>query len=785
MRDSRKAHLATARLLATVLMCAVAERAWSATASAADDVCAPAADPCNVTQKFDVTPGSVLDFGVRSVAVTGSGQFNFGAGSGSILCGDFSASTSGTAIDANDSVPSGGTSSGTVLLEARRLCTGGAAELPCTEPADCQLGTCGVRRCELQPSQACTGDAGCNVGPCRVLSRRCMGTTSLVRCDTNADCNLGSCLAQTTCSGLVYSPHACATNADCNLGSCTKGTASIAMGGAVAGNSDEPAVLILRATDSVTVTKNVDASSTNPQSDGGEIVVDAINGTVSVSSKLKATSGTTGTGGSIELYGGTDVVLTAELDASGGDFDGGTVDLSAGRDIKISRSIFTSSTAGAGYGGELIATANRDVLVTGVSPSNRTLLESNGHTDGQGNSGDGGTLTLDAGRNLGLDGNTWIHSHGSAPHGSGGEVSLGSGGSMQLAGNVTAIADGNDGAGGILDLTFTGPLTVAAASTFDLSGSAEGGGVLDAAGSGDAVFAGKVDLSASAGGQGGGVLLDVLANVSVSGSMTVKGSSGGGLDLTACRINLQSGASLDNQVAGGTNLLTSRESMKLLAGSTLKAGAGGSNKLVYRSPDKPPLLQGTVVPAATLQIDETLAGCPVCGNAEVDETETCDDGNSAGDDGCSADCQNESCIAQTPGYPGVPLCDDGDSCTEDFCNTNQDGGTCQHLPQSCAVCGDGQLDEGEPCDDGNATFTIGEYCGVDCVLVPCGRPTNQAGTTPKTSDALFTLKSAVGQVVCSLRVCDVDNNTKVSATDAQRVLRAAVGLPQVLVCPAA
>ncbi len=781
MQVSRGRGIAAARWIVAVLVCTVADRAWAATATVASDVCAPVDDPCNVTQKYDVTPGAILDFGTRSVAVSGSGQFNFGAANGTILCGNFSAGTSGAVIDANDSLPSGDTASGTVTVEARRLCTGGAAELPCTEPADCQLGTCGVRRCEGDPSQVCTGDAGCDIGPCRVLSKRCMGTESLVRCDTNADCELGSCLMQQTCSGLVYDPHACATNADCNLGTCTKGSASIDLGGAVAGNSDEPAVLILRAADSVSVTESIDASSTEGGNDGGEIVLTAVNGSVSVSSGLKATGGSAATGGTIALTAGTDVVVAEELDVSGGDFDGGTVDFSAGRDVMIMSSIFADSTIGAGFGGELIATAGRDVVVTGES--GETLLESNGHSDAQGNSGDGGRFTLDAGRHLSLDANTKILSRGAAANGNGGQVSLGSGGSMQIAGDVTATADGDNGAGGILNLTFAGPLTVAETSTLDLSGSAKGGGVLDAAGSGDTLFAGTADLSASQGGEGGGVLFDILANVSISGSMTVAGSSGGGLDLEACRISLEAAATLDNQVATGTNRLTSRESMKLLAGSTLTADAGGSNTLVHRSPDKPPLLLGTVTPAATLELDETLEGCPVCGNAEVDETETCDDGNTQGDDGCSADCQNENCIDQTPGYPGVPLCDDGDPCTEDICNTEQAGGTCEHPAQPCAICGNGQLEEGEACDDGNATFTNGEYCAAGCVLVPCGRPTNQTGPRPKTSDALYTLRTAVGQVPCSPRVCDVDNNATISAPDALRVLRAAVGLPVDLSCP--
>jgi len=57
------------------------------------------------------------------------------------------------------------------------------------------------------------------------------------------------------------------------------------------------------------------------------------------------------------------------------------------------------------------------------------------------------------------------------------------------------------------------------------------------------------------------------------------------------------------------------------------------------------------------------------------------------------------------------------------------------------------------------------------------------GALPKTSDALFTLKAAVGQVTCSLKVCDTDNSTKVTTTDALKILRAAVGQVVVLTCP--
>ncbi|HXC49406.1 MAG TPA: hypothetical protein VN634_00860 [Candidatus Limnocylindrales bacterium] len=98
------------------------------------------------------------------------------------------------------------------------------------------------------------------------------------------------------------------------------------------------------------------------------------------------------------------------------------------------------------------------------------------------------------------------------------------------------------------------------------------------------------------------------------------------------------------------------------------------------------------------------------------------------------------------------------------------------------TCGDGVVAAGEQCDDGNSLFTPGEDCGVACVKIPCGRPTNSTGALPKTSDALFTLKAAVAQVTCSVKVCDTDANGKITTTDALKILRAAVGQVVTLTC---
>lgn len=88
--------LAATVLLATAILPTIVRAGTPATV--AMDVCPADADPCNVTSIIDVTDNATLDFGARAVNVTGAGQFNFGAGSGTIACGDFTASAVGQDI---------------------------------------------------------------------------------------------------------------------------------------------------------------------------------------------------------------------------------------------------------------------------------------------------------------------------------------------------------------------------------------------------------------------------------------------------------------------------------------------------------------------------------------------------------------------------------------------------------------------------------------------------------------------------------------------------------------
>ena len=131
---------------------------------------------------------------------------------------------------------------------------------------------------------------------------------------------------------------------------------------------------------------------------------------------------------------------------------------------------------------------------------------------------------------------------------------------------------------------------------------------------------------------------------------------------------------------------------------------------------------------------------PICGDSLTVGPEFCDDGNTTGSDGCSADCLSgcgDSVFEPAEGEE----CDDGNSATDDGCTpdcivescgdgvrqaseacddfNNDDGDGCSADCQSDETCGNGVVDAvtGEECD------SAGDECSEACTLVTtCSEP---------------------------------------------------------------
>ena len=112
----------------------------------------------------------------------------------------------------------------------------------------------------------------------------------------------------------------------------------------------------------------------------------------------------------------------------------------------------------------------------------------------------------------------------------------------------------------------------------------------------------------------------------------------------------------------------------------------------------------------------------VCGDGAVDPGEECDDGNDVDTDTCTAACLLPFC-GDGLLHVGVEACEGvelgGQTCATLGFDAGELAcqGTCEFDTSACSACGNGVLEAGETCDDGNKSSDDG--CSAACMTEPC------------------------------------------------------------------
>ncbi len=164
----------------------------------------------------------------------------------------------------------------------------------------------------------------------------------------------------------------------------------------------------------------------------------------------------------------------------------------------------------------------------------------------------------------------------------------------------------------------------------------------------------------------------------------------------------------------------------------VERGCGNGRLEVFEECDDDNLVDGDGCNA--LCMDEVPGA--ECGNAILERGEGCDDGNTEDGDGCDAACMREDGCGDGE-VAGDELCDDGNTVSGDGCSwecrvefvcgngycEEANYETCYLCPSDCCPdCGDGVLDPGEECDDGNNEDLDGcdKGCGDEDGTPECG-----------------------------------------------------------------
>jgi hypothetical protein len=285
--------------------------------------------------------------------------------------------------------------------------------------------------------------------------------------------------------------------------------------------------------------------------DGGSLRINALNFTIASGGWVDGP----GKGGLLEVEAVGDILV--ELSAGKGisirdPNSGGTVSLTAGRNVTIDGNIRVNAAAELASGGAIEISAGSNIVIKSTSD-----VDARGGT-----SGCGGTVSLDAGRDI------TVEAKGPAFFGirsagiDGGEVELEAGGNINLLGAIGNNGQLDGSGGAVFIASFDGNIDIGAAIQNRGSAATIGGFVS----SGDG---GEVEIITDSG------------EIIVRADIIVRGGSpegaGGTVGMEGKRVNIQAGlidASSGTLSCGGVIDVVGREDVTLGPTATVNAGGG-------------------------------------------------------------------------------------------------------------------------------------------------------------------------------------------------------------------
>ena len=409
--------------------------------------------------------------------------------------------------------------------------------------------------------------------------------------------------------------------------------------------------------------------------DGGSLEIYSLAGGIDVRGAISLRGQAAAAGGAMLFEAAHDLVLDGSLDLSGGTGGGGVGEVVAGRDVTMRGAVTASSRAGGDFGGLVYVEAGRDGLGTIAADDVVFDLRGSSANESGGSGGDlelsaqgtvrlgpGTVVRLDAGTQLDGDAGTLLIAAGDAD-----DVLEAGDGDIVLQGLVSARGGNAEGTSGTFAIELAAGRNVLLAGPIVSHGSDYGGDVLVEAGGAVTVAASVSATASDAEGVGGSI--QIVAGLATSATLTVGatidasgGRAGGGdtILLGGCAIDVAAGTTIDGR--GGP--------------TSDGAGGGADMELLWRHAltigDDARLLAG---PGGSIRLLHAPGSLDTIGAGVVFDPAPSDEPH--------------------PGVPGF-------------------------LPCPAAVCGNGVVEPGEACDDGNVDDADGcsSSCAPQCAPVP-------------------------------------------------------------------